>query len=268
MNINRLLVFILLACIAFGAQAQERKTLPYKNPKLPVEKRVKDLLSRMTLEEKFWQLFMGPPDPTPGRPKMRNGIFGVQPATEAVSSQISEQLMRYNASGSARTAAEEANAMQRFCITETRLGIPIIPFDEALHGLVRGGSHIFPAIDRPCRHVECAPDVARGACDRRRNSLARDPADPLSSDQRCHGRALGESGGNLRRRPVPVVRDGRGLRFGVRKVWASSPRRSILWPTIATGDRDSYPVHWTERHSEKFTFLPSKHVSAPAGPAR
>ena len=34
----------------------------YKNEKLPVEQRVKDLLQRMTAEEKFWQLFMIPGD--------------------------------------------------------------------------------------------------------------------------------------------------------------------------------------------------------------
>jgi beta-glucosidase len=34
----------------------------YKNPNLLVEERVKDLLSRMSKEEKFWQLFMIPGD--------------------------------------------------------------------------------------------------------------------------------------------------------------------------------------------------------------
>src|SRR5260221_3425514 len=35
---------------------------PYKNASLPVDARVKDLLGQMTLEEKFWQLFMIPED--------------------------------------------------------------------------------------------------------------------------------------------------------------------------------------------------------------
>ncbi len=29
--------------------------LSYKNPSLPIDERVNDLLSRMTMEEKFWQ---------------------------------------------------------------------------------------------------------------------------------------------------------------------------------------------------------------------
>src|SRR5260370_38376964 len=42
-----------LLILCFTAQAQD---LPYRNPSLPVEQRVADLLSRMTLEEKVAQL--------------------------------------------------------------------------------------------------------------------------------------------------------------------------------------------------------------------
>lgn len=48
------LLFVIYSNLLFSQK------LPYKNPKLPVEERVNDLLSRMTLEEKFWQLFMIP----------------------------------------------------------------------------------------------------------------------------------------------------------------------------------------------------------------
>ena len=43
---------------------------PYKDATLPVETRVRDLIGRMTVEEKFWQLFMLPgsrADPAQGR---------------------------------------------------------------------------------------------------------------------------------------------------------------------------------------------------------
>lgn len=46
---------LLLMAAAMCAQAQP-KQLPYKNPKLPVQTRVDDLLSRMTAEEKVGQL--------------------------------------------------------------------------------------------------------------------------------------------------------------------------------------------------------------------
>ena len=64
-----LLLLIIFLFIQAGAQ-------PYKDPKLPVEVRVKDLLSRMTPEEKFWQMFMIPGDLSHAKEKYNTGIFG------------------------------------------------------------------------------------------------------------------------------------------------------------------------------------------------
>src|SRR3990172_10142625 len=44
----------------------------------------------------------------------------------------------------ARAHAERINAIQRYFVEKTRLGIPIIPFDEAVHGLTRDGATVFP----------------------------------------------------------------------------------------------------------------------------
>src|SRR5262249_49372656 len=98
----------------------------YKNSSLPVNERVADLLSRMTIEEKFWQLFMIPGDLDNGKEKYKHGIFGLQ-------------ISRKGNNDAARI-----NTIQKFFVEETRLGIPIIPFDEALHGLVRDGATAFP----------------------------------------------------------------------------------------------------------------------------
>jgi beta-glucosidase len=68
---KKYLVFICLL-LPF-LQTIGQPTPPYKNPSLPVEKRVKDLLARMTPEEKFWQLFMIPGDLTDGKEKYKNG---------------------------------------------------------------------------------------------------------------------------------------------------------------------------------------------------
>src|SRR5271168_4831442 len=51
--------FAFLTSAAAVATAQQ--DLPYKDPKLPVEKRVDDLVSRMTLEEKVSQMMNGAP---------------------------------------------------------------------------------------------------------------------------------------------------------------------------------------------------------------
>jgi len=88
----------------------------------------RNLLGRMTLEEKFWQLFMIPGDPSDFPNDYRNGIFGLQ----------------LPAAPTAREDAERIAAAQRYFTDSTRLGIPIIPFDEALHGLTRPGATVFP----------------------------------------------------------------------------------------------------------------------------
>ena len=98
----------------------------------------------MTLEEKFWQLYMIPGDLREGKEKYKNGIFGLQLNTKARSNNATEQMMQYENSGSAESEAKEINGIQKYFVEDTRLGIPIIPFDEALHGLIRPGATAFP----------------------------------------------------------------------------------------------------------------------------
>lgn len=82
----------------------------------------------MTPEEKFWQLFMIPGSPFDENTDYTNGVFGLQPP------QVS----------SAKEDAEQINAIQKYFIEQSRLGIPIIPFEEALHGLRRPDATQFP----------------------------------------------------------------------------------------------------------------------------
>ena len=120
----------LLAAVGFAPPPQPP---PYKDATLPVDARVKDLLARMTLEEKFWQLFMIPGDLDNPANDYSKGIFGLQISTAPA-----------GAAGTARGHAERINAIQKFFVEKTRLGIPIIPFEEAVHGLAREGATMFP----------------------------------------------------------------------------------------------------------------------------
>jgi beta-glucosidase len=104
-----------------------------RDARLPVADRVRDLVGRMTLEEKFWQLFMIPGDLDNPANDYSKGIFGLQISTAPG-----------GAAGTARAHAERINAIQRFFVEKTRLGIPIIPFEEAVHGLPREGATMFP----------------------------------------------------------------------------------------------------------------------------
>jgi beta-glucosidase len=110
------------------------QTSIYRDPAWPIEARVADLLGRMTLEEKFWQLFMIPGDLDNPADEYSRGIFGLQiPAA------------RLGDTPTARGHAERINAIQRYFVEHTRLGIPIVPFDEAVHGLAREGATMFPS---------------------------------------------------------------------------------------------------------------------------
>ncbi len=196
--------------------------------------------------------------------KMRHGIFGLQLATEAASSKISEQILRYDSSGTARAAAERANTMQRYFLTQTRLGIPIIPFDEALHGLVRAGATSFPQ------------SIA----------LAATWDTPLMS-QVAHAVALETRTRGIRQVLSPVVNVATDVRWGrVEETYGEDPCLSSAMGVAfvsefeklgvvttpkhfvanhGDGGRDSYPVHWTERYLEEIYFPPFKACFNPGG---
>ncbi len=138
-----LLPTLFFSCSLF-AQVKKAQILPYKNSKLSIDLRVKDLISRMTPEEKFWQLFMIPGDVTEqNKQQFKHGIFGLQVSAAAQGSGNAQQMLTYNTSEDGLSLAKKINKIQKFFVEETRLGIPIIPFDEALHGLVRQGATAF-----------------------------------------------------------------------------------------------------------------------------
>src|SRR5690606_37604862 len=97
---------------------------PYKDPSLSIDARVKDLLSRMTPEEKFWQMFMIPGDldnVAPGQ--YQHGIFGLQVSASSKGDE-KDQILKYNTEESGLMLARKINAIQKFFVEETRLGIP------------------------------------------------------------------------------------------------------------------------------------------------
>src|SRR3954466_8172703 len=91
----------------------------------------------MTLEEKFWQTFMIPGDLDDSTHDYSRGAFGLQ-ISAASRGQTPPAV------GAAKSHAERINAIQRYFVERSRLGIPIIPFEEALHGLGREGAMVFP----------------------------------------------------------------------------------------------------------------------------
>lgn len=97
---------------------------PYKNPKLPVDQRAMDLLSRMTLDEKVAQMNMNSLSGS-----LKNDLaYGVLESPFITAKEIAIQ-----------SAEAKKHAFQ-----STRLGIPPIQIGEGLHGVLAAGSTIFP----------------------------------------------------------------------------------------------------------------------------
>src|SRR5262252_60607 len=110
---------------------------PYKNPNLPIDDRVADLLSRMTLEEKIGQI----------TPADNNRVHVIDPTGTFTDDSASAMLNRWSDADlvfPARKAAILRNAVQRYVKEKTRLGIPELFMGEALHGFMEYGSTSFP----------------------------------------------------------------------------------------------------------------------------
>jgi beta-glucosidase len=211
-------------------QPQSAERLPYRDARLPVAERVKDLLGRMTLEEKFWQLFMIPGDLDDPAHDYSNGVFGLQ----------------IRNADTARSHAERINTIQKFFVEKTRLGIPIIPFEEAVHGLAQPGATMFPqAIG-----LAATWDVR----------LMSRVADAIAMETRSRG---------VRHVLSPVINIADDVRWGrVEETYGEDPWLSALMgeafvrafektgvvatpkhfvANVGEGGRDSYPIDHSER---------------------
>ena len=141
---RRATFFPLLVGVALLTATPSHAQVTYQDPSHPTEQRVQDLLGRMTPEEKFRQLFMVVGEVGPDSARYRNGIFGLQLDRNTADNSASQQLIG-NAQGSnAAQLLKRINAHQRYFRERTRLGIPFIPYEEALHGLVLPGATAFP----------------------------------------------------------------------------------------------------------------------------
>lgn len=118
--------------------------LPYQDRSLPISTRAQDLLARMTPEEKFRQLFMVVGEVGPDSTRYANGIFGLQLDRGTNAQSATEQLIGGAQGTAGAPLLSRINASQRYFRERTRLGIPFIPYEEALHGLVLPGATQFP----------------------------------------------------------------------------------------------------------------------------
>ncbi|SDQ65624.1 beta-glucosidase [Chryseobacterium soldanellicola] len=234
----------------------------YKDPKQPVEARIQDLLRRMTPEEKFWQCFMIPGD-LDNVPKNQysHGIFGLQVSAGNQGNGAAGQLLTYNANENAEKLVRKINKIQKYFVEESRLGIPIIPFDEALHGLMREGATAFPqaiglsATFNPALMKEVSVAIAKESRLRGIRQILT-PVVNLASDVRW-GRTEETYGED------PFLTSVMGINFvssfenqGI----ITTPKHFLA--NVGEGGRDSYPIHWSKRYLEETHLIPFQKVFA------
>jgi beta-glucosidase len=136
-----LCVVFCLSSISYSQQAA------YKNKNLSPEERTKDLLSRMTLDEKLMQMQCiwtqkpmiftnGDFDETKAEIVMKNGLGEI--------ARINETLGVNSLGFHPKEAAMMYNKVQKFFVEKTRLGIPVIIHEESLHGQQTQDATNFP----------------------------------------------------------------------------------------------------------------------------
>jgi beta-glucosidase len=139
------------AVVALGAAlpALAQDAPLYRDRTRPVDERVRDLLARMTLEEKVAQTLglwkgkekitdaAGQFDPAGARALIANGLGQLARPTE-----LRDKPTKIL--NGPRENAVFVNAVQKWLIENTRLGIPVMTHEEALHGLVAPKGTNFP----------------------------------------------------------------------------------------------------------------------------
>lgn len=126
-------IIAIVVCVAGAHQAVPN----YRNPNLPIAKRVADLLSHMTLEEKVDQIAGG----------SRRGEGFIDTTDHFTPDQARQMTMEMYANYNTISPYDAAilrNAAQRYAVEKMHLGIPTLFMGEALHGFMENGSTSFP----------------------------------------------------------------------------------------------------------------------------
>jgi beta-glucosidase len=135
-----------------GLFAQAGSQLPiYLDPKRPVEERIDDLMSRMTLKEKVGQLNLPcvyvdelgttVPAKREACKRFTAGTYTQEIGPACGFFTLANEVLR---DGDPRLAAEYFNELQKIALTLTRLKIPVLQDEEGTHGAMYPGATVFP----------------------------------------------------------------------------------------------------------------------------
>jgi beta-glucosidase len=217
----------------------------YRNPRKPIAARVKDLLKRMTLEEKAGQLVstcpvnqVRPPDYADeqvivnGKALIDKGVGQMGVAVRHTTPESGPRI---------------ANELQRYAREHTRLGIPILIQDECVHGAKAKASTVFPmsiGMAATWNDALLAKMVVAIGKETRARGINQcfSPTLNLGRDVRC-GRVEETYGED------PYL----ATRMGVAFIKALQAQGVVATPKhfaanfVGDGGRDSHPVYFSQR---------------------
>lgn len=150
---RRVLLASVPAAALLRTPALAADAVTYKDSRAPIMVRVKDLLGRMTLEEKVAQLQCA----WFGKAKMvdsATGAFSLERAQAAFPDSIGQVARPSDTAGTSRfmtqpyRAPDDAvafmNDAQRYAVEKTRLGIPVLFHEETAHGVAIKDATMLP----------------------------------------------------------------------------------------------------------------------------
>ncbi|HXW13945.1 MAG TPA: glycoside hydrolase family 3 C-terminal domain-containing protein, partial [Terriglobia bacterium] len=131
--------------------AQDQRLTPiYFDPKRPIEERIDDLMSKMTLKEKVGQLNLpcvyvdelgkDIPAKLEACRKFTAGTYTQEIGPACGFFTLANEILPEGP----RQQAEYFNALQKIALTETRLKIPVMEDEEGTHGAMFPGATVFP----------------------------------------------------------------------------------------------------------------------------
>ncbi|MBK1880428.1 glycoside hydrolase family 3 N-terminal domain-containing protein [Pelagicoccus mobilis] len=235
----------------------------YSNPKLPLERRVELLLAQMTLEEKAGQLTSTCPVN-----QMMYDHYTDEEAIENSKKLIDKGIGQIGVAvrhSNAVMSPKVANAIQKYALEESRLGIPVLIQDECVHGCKANGSTMFPqsismAASWNTELMERVVEVIAKETKARGLNQCFSPTLNLARDVRC-GRVeetYGEDPHLLSRMGVAFVKTLQ--EHGV----AASPKHLVA-NFVGDGGRDSHGIHLSERILREIYFPAYKAAVEEAG---
>lgn len=143
-------IYTLLLSVPLPLAAQKPV---YKDASQSVEIRTRDLIQRMTLEEKVgqllcplgWEMYERKGNTVTVSQKFKDIVANKHIGMLWATLRADPWTQKTIANGlNPQLSAEAANALQKYVIENTRLGIPVFLAEEAPHGHMAIGTTVFP----------------------------------------------------------------------------------------------------------------------------